>query len=78
MVEGVEAEHGFLNASELPKKKTLDALSPMDEVAQQISRVLGAEEEEEEEMNEPMLRNNSRNGLNSPGSYALCALFPVP
>ena len=41
----------------------------MDEVAQQISRVLGTEEEDEEEMNEPMLgRSNSRNGLNSPGS----------
>ena len=36
--------------------------------AQQISRVLGTEEEDEEEMNEPMLRSNSRNGLNSPGS----------
>jgi hypothetical protein len=49
------------------KKKTVRFVT-MDEVAQQISRVLGTEEEEEEEMNEPMLRSNSRNGLNSPGA----------
>ena len=33
-----------------------------------INGVLGTEGEDEEEMNEPMLRSNSRNGLNSPGS----------
>ena len=42
----------------------------LDDVAhQQMSRVLGTEEKDEEETKEPMLgRSNSRNGLSSPGS----------
>lgn len=39
----------------------------MDQVAEHISRVLGTDQDGEEEMNEPLRRSNSRNSIGSPG-----------
>jgi hypothetical protein len=40
----------------------------MDSVAEQISRVLGTDQDEEEEMNAPLNRSNSRNNISVDGA----------